>query len=212
MKITEETIFQVLDSIYDNVLLGLPGTETIFELSEAYLKEHVELKAAAESLIRWQTAKCGISGFLSGIGGALAMPLALPADLAATYYVQMRMVAAIAHMTGHDVRSEQVKTFIYSCLLGSEAKDALKEVGLKLGRQLSRKAIEGMSKEFTKKLHHAVSGRLFNRCGGRNMVKLLPVAGGILGAVVSVYCCKEIGRTALQVFPAQPQWPFALAS
>lgn len=212
MKINEETIFQVLDSIYDNVLIGLPGSETVFELSEAYLNEHVELKAAADALIRWQTAKCAASGFLSGIGGALAMPLALPAHLAATYYVQMRMVAAIAHMHGHDVRSDQVRSFVYSCLLGDEVGDALKEVGLRLGKQLSRKAIEGMTKDFTRKLHTVVGNRLFNKCGSQNMVKLIPIAGGVLGAIVNGYCCKEVGKTALRVFPAQDSWPFALAS
>jgi hypothetical protein len=81
----------------------------------------------------------------------------------------MRMVAAIAHMNGHDVRSEQVKTFIYSCLLGNEVKQALREAGLRVGKQLTRKAIHGMSREIIMKLNRVVGNKLVCKFGGRRV-------------------------------------------
>jgi hypothetical protein len=204
MKLSEETIIQVLDSIYDNVLYGLPGSETIFELAEKYHSDCLSRKAAADSLILWQTAKCATSGFLAGIGGVLVLPVTLPADLAANYYIQMRMIAAIAHLNGYDVKSDQVRTFIYCCLLGEDAKSALKQSGLKVGRQLSRKAIQSMTREFIFKINGQVGRRLVTKFGKSSFIslsKIVPIAGGVLGAGVNWYFCLETGRTAIQIFP-----------
>lgn len=77
----------------------------------------------ANSLIRWQITKASTSGFLTGLGGLLTLPLTIPANMTSVFYIQLRMVAAIAHMGGYDVRSDQVRTLAYTCLCGSAASD-----------------------------------------------------------------------------------------
>ena len=59
----EKSIVKALDSIYSNVIDGLPGAETDEELAKEYLKESGTLSEKADSLIRWQIAKCSTSGF-----------------------------------------------------------------------------------------------------------------------------------------------------
>lgn len=43
------------------------------------------------------------------------------------------MVAAIAHMGGDDLKSDEVKTFVYACVAGNGAKDILKDSGIQRG-------------------------------------------------------------------------------
>jgi hypothetical protein len=204
MKLNEESILQALDSIYDNVILGLPGSDTVYELADKYLQVHHHEKFAAEALVRWQTAKCAGFGFVSGLGGVMSFPLTIPADLAANYYIQMRMVAAIALINGYDIKSEQVKSFIYCCLLGQEVDQALRKAGLKMGRQWTKKAITSMSQDFVAKVNSVVRSRLVakvGRSGIAQLSKALPLAGGFFGAGFNGFVCYEIGKSAQQLFP-----------
>jgi len=204
MKLNEDTILQALDSIYDNVILGLPGSDTVYDLAQKYLQTHHHEKFAAEALIRWQTAKCAGFGFVSGLGGIISFPLTIPADLAANYYIQMRMVAAIALINGYDIKSDQVKSFVYCCLLGQEIDQALRKAGLKMGRQWTKKAIMSMSREFVTKVNTVVRARLVSRVGKSGIAhlsKAVPLAGGFFGAGVNGYICYEIGKSAQQLFP-----------
>ncbi|MGO2174028.1 MAG: EcsC family protein, partial [Staphylococcus equorum] len=73
----------------------------------------------------------GTSGFLTGLGGMITLPVALPANITSVVYVQMRMIAAIAHIRGYDLKDDEVKTLVYLCLTGQTAGDILKDVGVK---------------------------------------------------------------------------------
>ena len=53
---------------------------------------------AIDDLIAYQTVLCGTNGFVAGLGGLLVLPVAIPANIASVIYVQLRMIAAIAHI------------------------------------------------------------------------------------------------------------------
>jgi uncharacterized protein (DUF697 family) len=57
------------------------------------------------------------SGFVTGLGGLLTLPFALPAGFAASWVIQARMAAAIARIYGHDLRSERMRTLIVATLV-----------------------------------------------------------------------------------------------
>ena len=94
----------------------MPGTETAEELAESYLRKNSPIEKAIDSLIRWQNAKGATSGFLTWLGGLITLPVAIPANIAFVMYVQIRMIATIAHMKGYDLKDDQVKTFVFVCL------------------------------------------------------------------------------------------------
>ena len=85
-------------------LHGLPGTDNIFELAESYLSKNSTIDEAIDSLIRWQNTKAATSGFLTGLGGLITLPVAIPANLASVIYVQIRMIGTIAYMRGYDLK------------------------------------------------------------------------------------------------------------
>ena len=122
-KLSEGKIMQALNWAYDKALDGtIPGTDSSYEMAENYLKGEENLVAKANSLIRWQNTKSATTGFVSGLGGIITMPVAIPASIAAVIYVQIRMINAIAIMGGYDVKDDRVKALVYSCLAGNAAK------------------------------------------------------------------------------------------
>jgi uncharacterized protein (DUF697 family) len=155
------------------------------------------------SLIRWQNTKAGTSGFLSGLGGIMLMPVTIPANISSVMYVQVRMIAAIARMNGHNLKDDKVRTLVYACLCGNAAKDIIKEVGIKVGTKLTEKAIGNISKEIIIKINQAVGFRLltkFGQTGAINIAKAIPLVGGIVGATFDSVATNAIGNFARDTF------------
>ena len=109
---SQTKIMAALDWAYDKAVDGVAGLDSASDIAESYMKNSDSPFDQANSLIRWQNAKAGTSGFITGLGGFLVMPLTIPANLASVMYVQIRMIAAIAHIGGHDLRDDRVKTLV----------------------------------------------------------------------------------------------------
>ncbi|MDM1756779.1 EcsC family protein [Acinetobacter sp. 251-1] len=194
---------EVLEWTYDKVLTGGMGIDSAQDLADSYLKENGSLENKINSLIRWQNTKSATSGFLTGIGGLATMPVAVPANFASVMFVQIRMVAAIAHMCGYDIKDDQVKTFVYACLTGNAIKDMLKDVGIIVGSKLTRKAIEGISGKMLIEINKRVGFRLFTKFGTKgviNLGKAIPLVGGVIGASFDGISTNIVGNTARDLF------------
>ena len=140
-------VLNVLDWAYEKALNGIPGLDSAGEMAQKYMIQDGTMHEKANSLIRWQNAKAGTSGFLTGIGGLMTLPVAIPANLASVLYIQIRMIAAIAHMGGYNLRDEKVKMLVYSCLVGNFAKDLLQESAIRLGTKFAVRAVESISEK-----------------------------------------------------------------
>jgi hypothetical protein len=112
---------------------GVPGLDPAAETADDYLAEEGSREEKVDALIRWQVITAGTPGFLSGIGGFLTLPVTLPANLTSVVYSQVRIIAAIAHMGGYDLKADRVQTLVYACLCGNAAKDILKATGMTIG-------------------------------------------------------------------------------
>ena len=140
--LNENMIMDVLNTCYEKAVNGLPKMETAQDLAEKYMHKHNNVNDAINEFVNWQTAKCATSGFLTGLGGLVTLPVALPANITSVLYVQIRMIAAIAHMRGYDLKDDQVRTFVYVALTGQAATDILKQAGIKIGTKMSTTLIK----------------------------------------------------------------------
>ena len=202
-ELTDSKIMQALDWAYDKAVNGVPGLDSAEELANDYLKEDGELFDKVNSLIRWQNTKAGTSGFLTGLGGIIAMPLTIPANIASVMYVQIRMIAAIAHMGGYNIRDDRVKTIVFACLAGDAVKDLLKDTGLVIGTKLATNAIAGISGKTLTVINQKVGFRLLTKFGEKgaiNIGKMVPFLGGIIGGTVDVITTNIIGNVARDTF------------
>jgi hypothetical protein len=196
-------IMKALDYGYDKAVNGLPGLSTAEELAQSYTTTNGHPREKAMSLVRWQIAKASTSGFMTGLGGLITLPVAVPVNISSVLYVQLRMIAAIAAMGGYDVRNDQVKTLAYMSLCGSAMTDLAKQVGVHVGQRLTINAINKVSGATLTKINQAVGFRLitkFGQTGAVNMGKAVPFVGGIIGGAVDGVMTKGIGKAAIKTF------------
>ena len=201
--ITQSKIMEVLDWSYEKAVDGLPGMETAQELANKYLNRYNSTDEAIDKFIKWQQAKCATSGFLTGLGGIITLPVSIPANISSVIYVQTRMVAAIAHMRGFDLKDDQVRTLVYVALTGQAAADILKQAGIKFVTKMSTVLIKKIPFEVIKQINKAVGFRLvtkFGQTGVINLGKGIPFVGGIIGGTVDAVGTSTIGKTAKKVF------------
>ncbi|MET0983337.1 MAG: EcsC family protein [Telluria sp.] len=194
---------QAMDWAYEKAINGVPGLDSADEMATEYLGGKGSLEEKVNSLIRWQNTKAGTSGFLSGLGGVMLMPVTIPANISSVMYVQVRMIAAIAKMGGHDLRDDRVKALVYACLCGNAAKDVIKEIGIKVGTKLTEQAVKSISRATIVKINQAVGFRLltkFGQTGAINFGKAIPLVGGIVGATFDSVATNTIGNVARDTF------------
>lgn len=203
-KLTHETMMKALDWSFDTAVNGgIPGTDSAIELAENYLIKKGSLIQQVNSLIMWQNTKSATSGFLTGLGGVILLPIALPVNITSVILVQMRMVAAIAYMGGYDLKDDEVKTFVYTCLAGNGAKDILKGTGIQLGNKLAINGINKISGATLIKINQAVGFRLLTKFGEKgviNLGKMVPLLGGVIGGTFDGVSTNIIGNIARNIF------------
>ena len=202
--ITPEKMQEVLDWTYDKAVQGIPGMGSAIELAEDYMTGSGTTEDKINSLIRWQNTKAGSAGFVAGLGGAITLPIALPVNIASTIYVQIRMVAAIAHMAGHDVKHDKVKTLIYLCLLGNSMNEVAKDFGITFGTKFATSYIQkNVTREVLTKINKAVGFRLVTKFGTKGLInlgKVVPVLGGVIGGGLDAFTTNIVGNQARNTF------------
>lgn len=202
-NLTESKIMEVLNWSYDKAVNGVVGLDSAYDLAENYKKTDDSLYNQVNSLIRWQNTKAGTSGFITGLGGIITLPVAIPANVASVMYVQIRMIAAIAHMGGHNLNDDRVRSLVFVCLTGNAAKDILKDVGIVVGKKLAENAIKNISGKTITAINKKVGFRLLTKFGEKgaiNLGKAIPLFGGIVGATFDSITTNTIGNIARDTF------------
>lgn len=202
-ELSENKIMKVLDWSYEKAVNGIPGLDSASEMAEDYMKNNDSQIEQANSLIRWQNTKAGTSGFLTGLGGLITLPVAIPANISSVMYVQIRMIASLAYMGGHDLKDDRVKSLVYACLTGNAAKEILKDIGIVVGTKLTTSAIKNISGKTIIAINQKVGFRLLTKFGEKgaiNLGKAVPLVGGVIGATFDSFTTNSIGNIARDTF------------
>lgn len=202
----QETALELTKKICDFGILGMGGAlSTSRSLAQEYLDDpsYASATERAESLIRWETSKNFTSGFLTGLGGLITLPITLPAGMGAAWILQARMVGAIAEIYGHSSEEERVQTLILLVLLGDAGKEILKEMGIQIGTKVAFSLLRKLPGKILIEINKKVGFRLLTKAGERgviNLVKFLPLVGGIVGGTVDAIACQATGHLAISSF------------
>ena len=168
---------QAMNWAYEHATTGIPGIGSSSDLAESHLRKcGGSPEKAIDDLIAWQVGYAGAAGFLTNIGGAITMPVSVPANLASVFLIQLRMITAIAHLNGYKIDDEHVRTVVFICLTGSMA---AKEFGIELGTKLATKA---------------------GSKGLINLTKVVPFVGGLIGGAFDATTTRAIGEVAKKAF------------
>ena len=203
-KISQEEIMQLLDKLYDQCIHGIPKVSPPIEkLANDYLAKSKDVDTAAKKFVNYQIAKCTTSGFITGLGGLITLPVAIPANVGSVIYVQMRMIACLAYMGGYDTDSDQVQTLVYACLAGISIDQILKQAGIQFGNKFAMAMVKKIPGEVLTKINQKVGFRFVTKFGTKGIVnigKAVPVVGGMISGGFDFVETKVIANRAYKMF------------
>ncbi|MFA8300259.1 MAG: EcsC family protein [Hyphomicrobiales bacterium] len=202
-KLDHGIIMKALDYAYDKAIGGVKGLDSAEEIALSYMNNDKDINTNTDALIRWQISKAGTSGFLTGLGGLITLPIAIPANVTSVIYIQVRMIAAIAYIGGYDLKDDKVKTLVFLCMAGSGAKEILKDLGIALGARITTKLIESISSKAIIAINQKVGFKLLATFGEKGMINLgkaVPLVGGIIGGTFDSISTNVIGNIAKKTF------------
>ncbi len=202
--ITQEDMVKILDGVYDNVINGLgKASPSVEEFAKDYLEKEKEPSVAAKKMIKNQILKCTTSGFITGFGGLITLPITIPANISSVLYVQMRMIACTAYMAGYDLKSDQVQTLVYACLAGVSVTEVVKQTGVKIGVKMATSAIKKIPGKTLTKINQKVGFRFITKFGEKgviNLGKLVPGVGAVIGGTLDYAETKVIANRSYNWF------------
>jgi len=200
----QEDIMQTLDKLYGLVLDGIPHVAApVVDMAEKQLRRSSNVDEAAMKIINSQLRKCTASGFVTGLGGIVTLPIALPINLVTVLYFQLRMIAGLAYLGGCDVCSRQVRSLTYVCLAGLSLEQILKNTGIKIGTRITKSVAAKLPAKMTTLINQKVGYRLFTKFGGRSALsvgKAVPLIGGIVSGSIDYTESRLIAERAYNMF------------
>lgn len=173
------------------------------EVAEEALRTHGDREVAIERLLGTHRRIVSATGFATGFGGLPTMAVSIPADVTIFYAHSARMSAAIAHLRGYDLDSEEVRSAILISLLGASAGGILGKAGAEIGNKIAVAQLKRLPGQALIKINKAVGFRLVTKFGTKgavNLAKVIPVAGGAIGAGVNATTITTIHRYASNLF------------
>lgn len=202
-RLTQEKILTLLNWTYDKAISGYLKFDSAEQLAQSF-KNQRSIEEQVNSLIRWQNTKSATIGFITGSGGVFTLPVAVPANFATILLIQVRMIAAIAHLNGHDIKDEKVRTLVYIALCGNSVKSILKKTGIDLGTKVTASLIQKyLTLEVIAQINKAVGFKLLTKTstsGVINLGKAVPVVGGLIGGGFDAITTNLIGNAARDIF------------
>ena len=204
MEVNQNQIMELLDALYEKSINGVPKvSQPIDVLANDYLSKNNSTEKAARQFVNYQVAKCTTSGFVTGLGGLITLPVAIPANVSSVMYVQMRMIACLAYMGGYDTSSDQVQTLVYACLAGISIEQIIKQSGIKFGTKFTTAMVKKIPGTVLTKINQKVEFRFLTKFGEKgiiNIAKLVPVVGGVIGGGFDLVETKVIANRAYKMF------------
>ena len=201
-----QAINKVVTMLLDIGLDGRGPFGSAAQVAEEALRERGTAEEAINAVARSTMLRGGIGGFVTGLGGFVTMPIALPANVFEFYVQATRMVGAVATLRGYDVEDERIRTAVLLTLVGSKSEDVLKKAGMATGGgRLATFALRGMPPAALMVVNKAVGFNLMRGVGTKALGKLgrgVPIAGGFVGGGIDAYMMKRIADHAMKEFPA----------
>jgi len=199
-----------IDRLVNTLLdVGLDGRGPLTPVrsvaDQALHKAGGDREKAIAALARRSTFTGGVGGFVTGLGGFITMPVAVPVNVAEFYLQAVRMVGGIAVLRGYDVDDPRVRSAILLTLVGSDADEVLKKAGMtSTSSAATSYALKGLPPAALMMVNKAVGFRLMRGVSEQMLARFgrgVPFAGGLVGGGIDGFMMKTIADHAMEEFP-----------
>jgi uncharacterized protein (DUF697 family) len=201
-----ETLMRFINLILEKGLNGAGPMSSANALAGQYRHDpkYKNAQEQIDALIKWEASKNFGHGFVTGLGGIATLPVTIPAALTAQCLMGSRMSGAIANLHGHSTDDDRVKTFVLLSLIGEKLiGSVLKEAGVKVGNKVAMNLVKSISSAALREINKQVGFRLLTKAGSTgiiNIVRFVPVAGGLVSGAIEATTCMATGKTANAIF------------
>lgn len=202
----DSVVTRLVQRILDFGIDGVGPLDSATEFAEKALRRSGgDREKAIKRIARKGLVGGGLGGFATGLGGFVTMPVALPANVLEFYVQATRVVAAIAHLRGHDLAAPHVRTAVLFTLVGADADEVLKKAGMVTGSgRVATMALRGLPPAGLMVINKAIGFRLLRGVGEKAFSRLgrgIPLAGGVIGGGLDAYMMDQISDAARREFP-----------
>jgi uncharacterized protein (DUF697 family) len=191
----------VLRRVLEVAIDGMGKIPSAKQVAAKALERHGgQVDTAIDAIVESHVRLASAQGFVTNLGGLALMPVAIPANLTGVAVLQVRMVAAIAHLRGYDLNDNRVRTALVMCLLGGEQVARFILDGKLPTSPMAVATAPVFDPDLDRRVAEEVVGDLMARIGGKNLAlmvtKRVPLVGGGIGAVVDGFATRQIGKYA----------------
>lgn len=162
LELAERALQQVLHIGIDG---AGPFKGAVEVAEEARRARGTDSEAAVQHLISIHIRFAMTNGAVTGLGGLVTLPLTLPVGLGGYYLIGARLAAGVAHLRGHDVHSEDVRTACMLVMLGSAGTEILKDAGVQIGTKGLAAALKKVPGRVFIEINKKVGFRLITKGG-----------------------------------------------
>ena len=159
-----------------------------------------DVENAVAELIDNHVRMAGVQGFLTNLGGAVTLPVMIPANVTGLALLQCHLVAGIAHLRGYDLDDPRVRNAIMACLLGEDLVGALVRRKRLPSTPMALATSPAYDPQLDKRIGTIVTAELVSRITGRRAALMVgrrvPLLGGGVGAVADGLSTYQVGSYA----------------
>jgi hypothetical protein len=192
------TLNSALGRLIDLAIDGtgpLPGAK---QTAARPLERHHDVALAVASIQRLHLGMAAAQGVVTNIGGLVSAIIGTPINVTGLVVVQIRMVAAIAHLHGYDIDDPRVRTALVMCLLGE--KEVARQISA--GKLPTTPLAVATSPVRDPGLHAQVTervlGQVLTGAAGKSLLVAIgrkaPVIGGGVGGMADWYDTRLVAR------------------
>lgn len=191
-------------------ILGVGPLAPAAEAAEKQLEEHHgDAESAIREIVEHHVALAGAGGFVTNVGGLVAVAVTLPANVAGLALIQCRMVAQIAHLRHYDLDDARVRNAILLTLLGRDKV----ERGVRAQKLPAPPMAVATAPAYDANLDRIVStevaSELLARVAGKRLAttmgRKVPIVGGVVGAGADGILTYQVGRYARRELLSRPR-------
>jgi uncharacterized protein (DUF697 family) len=167
-----------------------------------------DVDKAISELIENHASMAAAQGFVANIGGIATAAAMIPLNITGLALLQVRMVAAIAHLRGYDLANPRVRNALLLTILGPDTIKGLvkakKIPGTPMVVATAPAYDPDLDQIIAAEVTSAIVGRVVGKRAAGTVLRRVPLAGGVWGGSADAYATWIVGRYAARELRPRP--------
>lgn len=199
----ERTATTLVSKLVDAGIDGVGPLDPATQSADAARSRASSTEQAIDQIVATHLKLAAAGGFVTGLGGFITLPVALPANVVGFYGIATRLVASIAHLRGYDLERPEVRTAVLLTLVGADARSLLAKSGVSPSGKIADLALQRLPGPALMVLNKGIGFNLLSQLGKKGLSRLgrgLPLVGGVVGGGLDYFLLRKIADGARREF------------